>query len=136
MSMLNEKKELSIVVVNSRFIFSNALHVCRNVLFLWWYLNRLKMELMKVAVTTTGRLKRVTVTIYLLLLDEMPTNIAHTKTGIKHKSKVSIIILVVFEALQSWKRPAVKLTPIGFDSHIDGTRSKPKYDSKSSQARR
>ena len=99
MSMLNEKKELSIVVINSRFIFSNALHVCRNVLFLWWYLNRLKIELMKVVVTTTGRLKRVTVTIYLLLLDEMPTNIAHTKTGIKHKSKVSIIILVVFEAL-------------------------------------
>lgn len=83
MSMLNEKKELSIVVINSRFIFSNALHVCRNVLFLWWYLNRLKMELMKEVVTTTGRLKRVTVTIYLLLLDEMPTNIAHTKTGIK-----------------------------------------------------
>lgn len=65
----------------------------------------------------------------------MPTNIAHTKTGIKHKSKVSIIILVVFEALQSWKRPAVKLAPIGFDSHNDGTRSKPKYDSKSSRAR-
>ena len=97
--LLNEKKKLSIVVINSRFIFSNALHVCRNVLFLRWYLNRLKMELMKVVVTTTGRLKRVTVTIYLLLLDEMPTNIAHTKTGIKHKSKVSIIILVVFEAL-------------------------------------
>ena len=135
MSMLNEKKELSIVVINSRFIFSNALHVCHNVLFLWWYLNRLKMELMKVVVTTTGRLKRVTVTIYLLLLDEMPTNIAHTKTGIKHKSEVSIIILVVFEALQSWKRPAVKLALIGFDSHIDGTRSKPKYDNKSSQAR-
>lgn len=135
MSMLNEKKELSIVVINSRFIFSNALHVCRNVLFLWWYLNRLKMELMKPVVTTTGRLKRVTVTLYLLLLDEMPTNIAHTKTGIKHKSKVSIIILVVFEALQSWKRPAVKLAPIGFDSHNDGTRSKPKYDSKSSRAR-
>ena len=132
--MLNEKKELSIGVINSRFIFSNALHVCRNVLFLWWYLNRLKMELMKVVVTTIG-LKRVTVTIYLLLLDEMPTNIAHTKTGIKHKSKVSIIILVVFEALQSWKRPAVKLAPIGFDSHIDGTRSKPKYDNKSSRAR-
>ena len=45
------------------------------------------MELMKPVVTTTGRLKRVTVTIYLLLLDEMPTNIAHTKTGIKHKKK-------------------------------------------------
>ena len=33
--LLNEKKKLSIVVINSRFIFSNALHVCRNVLFLW-----------------------------------------------------------------------------------------------------